>query len=79
MNVLLGASKMLLTLQSPCPEPSQATSSGNGEEKELFGEHGSCMHSFGEEKNKTWEEAFPWGAPVCKGRVLTSFREGDLF
>lgn len=82
INVLLGAYKLLLTLQSLCPEPSQAPGCGRGREGAVWRAwRPSCMHSFGEEKNKDLEEAFPWDdvrslrrgseAPVCKGHVLT--------
>lgn len=82
INVLLGVYKLLLTLQSLCPEPSQAPGCGRGREGAVWRAwRPSCMHSFGEEENKDLEEAFPWDdvrslrrgleAPVCKGHVLT--------
>lgn len=73
---------MLLTLQSLCPEPSQAPGCGRGREGAVWRAwRPPCMHSFGEEENRDLEEAFPWDdirslrrgleAPVCKGHVLT--------
>lgn len=73
INVLVGASK-LLSLQSSCPEPFPSTWLWEGKSR-------SCVESMVPVCTALGRRHFPgilsktssvsWGAPLCKGRVLT--------
>lgn len=77
MNVLLGASELLFTLQSLCPEPSQAAGSGKGRGGAVCRVWFLCAQLWGEENKAMavlWGDV--WG--LLFARVVPS-SEGNLF